>query len=72
MEARSPDGRLPMDQRVLIDALSLMPVGLHVVTACVGGKPAGLLCGWVTQASWDPPLIVIVIGRSMKCLAPAA
>ncbi|NCO37719.1 MAG: flavin reductase [Armatimonadetes bacterium CG_4_10_14_3_um_filter_66_18] len=47
----------------LAEALGLLPVGLHVVTAFAEGKPAGLLCGWVTQASWTPPLIAIAVGR---------
>jgi len=52
-----------MNDSALCKALSLLPVGLHVVTAYADGQPVGLLCGWVMPASWDPPLLVAAVGQ---------
>lgn len=48
----------------VFDALAMLPVGLHVLTVQTPEGPLGLLCGWVTPTSWEPPMLAAAVGRS--------
>lgn len=48
-----------MDDDARKTALRMIPYGLFVVTASYGGEVSGACINWVTQASFQPPLVVL-------------
>lgn len=56
MTRRRPDPHSEVTQ-----ALRFLEYGLYVVTARHGGDVAAGSCNWVTQASFEPPLVVAAI-----------
>lgn len=40
-------------------ALRMIPYGLYVLTAESGGEASAATVNWVTQASFEPPLVVV-------------
>jgi len=45
-------------------ALRMVPYGLYVLTAAApDGRTAGATINWLTQASFEPPLVVICVRR---------
>ncbi len=44
-------------------ALGKIPSGLFVAGAMVDGRRIGMLCSFVEQAGFDPPMIMISLGR---------
>ena len=49
-----------MDANMKKTALRMIPYGLYVLTAeSVDGKVAAAAVNWVTQASFEPPLVVV-------------
>jgi flavin reductase (DIM6/NTAB) family NADH-FMN oxidoreductase RutF len=48
-----------MDPQARKTALRAITYGLYVVTAAEGGEIAAATVNWVTQASFQPPLVVV-------------
>lgn len=44
-------------------ALGKIASGLYIATAHVDGAPLGMLCSFVEQAGFEPPMISIAIGQ---------
>ena len=50
-----------MDDQAKSDLLHKLPYGLYVLTSADGGERGGMLVTWVTQASFDPPLLAVAV-----------
>ena len=50
-----------MNEQAKSDLLNKLPYGLYVVTSESGGERGGMLVTWVTQASFDPPMIAVAM-----------
>jgi flavin reductase (DIM6/NTAB) family NADH-FMN oxidoreductase RutF len=48
-----------MDSEAKKTALRMIPYGLYVLTAAAEGETGAATVNWVTQASFDPPLVVV-------------
>jgi flavin reductase (DIM6/NTAB) family NADH-FMN oxidoreductase RutF len=48
-----------MDPSTKKTALRMIPYGLYVLTAAHGDKVAAATVNWVTQASFEPPLVAV-------------
>jgi flavin reductase (DIM6/NTAB) family NADH-FMN oxidoreductase RutF len=48
-----------MNGQAKSDLLNKLPYGLYVLTSAAGDERGAMLVTWVTQASFDPPLIVV-------------
>jgi flavin reductase (DIM6/NTAB) family NADH-FMN oxidoreductase RutF len=48
-----------MDPNAKKTALRMIPYGLYVLTAAQGDRVAAATVNWVTQASFEPPLVAI-------------
>src|SRR5436853_7838363 len=48
-----------MDEAAKKTVLRLFPYGLYAVTVKHGGDAHGRTANWVTQASFDPPMVVV-------------
>ena len=48
-----------MDPNAKKTALRMIPYGLYVLTAARGDKVAAATVNWVTQASFEPPLVAV-------------
>jgi flavin reductase (DIM6/NTAB) family NADH-FMN oxidoreductase RutF len=44
-----------------IEAFSLMTYGIYVLTSADGQTVNGMIASWVTQASYDPPLVIVAV-----------
>ena len=53
----------PESRARLGSALGKIASGLYIVTARVGGLLVGMLCSFVEQASFEPPMITLAIGE---------
>ncbi|MBW1668439.1 MAG: flavin reductase [Deltaproteobacteria bacterium] len=49
-----------MDEGVL-NALSSMPHGIYVLTSAWQEKINAMIASWVTQVSYDPPLVMVAV-----------
>ena len=52
-----------MDEKAKKQALLMIPYGLFVLGAAHGGKATAATVNWVTQASFNPPLVVVGIKK---------
>jgi 3-hydroxy-9,10-secoandrosta-1,3,5(10)-triene-9,17-dione monooxygenase reductase component len=59
-----------MDKDRIGPALGKIASGLYVATAVVNGAPAGMLCSFVEQAGFAPPMISIAIAPG-RPISPA-
>ncbi len=50
-----------MDHAATQSILARFPYGLYVVTVTQDGEEHGMTANWVTQASFDPPMLVVAI-----------
>jgi flavin reductase (DIM6/NTAB) family NADH-FMN oxidoreductase RutF len=50
-----------MDSAVKSDLLHKLPYGLYVLTSTEAGERGGMLVTWVTQASFEPPLLAVAV-----------
>jgi flavin reductase (DIM6/NTAB) family NADH-FMN oxidoreductase RutF len=50
-----------MDDQVKKTVLRMIPYGLYVLTAAEGENYAAATVNWVTQASFNPPLVVVAV-----------
>ncbi|MEZ5329425.1 MAG: flavin reductase family protein [Verrucomicrobiales bacterium] len=56
-----------MDQDKVAPALGKIASGLYIATATdSGGNPVGMLCSFVEQAGFEPPMITIAIGPDRR------
>jgi flavin reductase (DIM6/NTAB) family NADH-FMN oxidoreductase RutF len=52
-----------MDEKAKKHALRLIPYGLYVLTARAGDTVSAATVSWLTQASFDPPRLVVGLRR---------
>lgn len=50
-----------MDRDRISPALGKIASGLYVATARVDGQPVGMLCSFIEQAAFEPPMISLAI-----------
>lgn len=44
------------------------PYGLYVVTVAHGGEEHGMTANWVTQASFEPPMLAVAVENTAKTI----
>jgi len=49
------------------EALDCLTYGIYVVTVGLEGGATALTASWVSQVSFDPPLVMVAIGRERFC-----
>lgn len=49
-------------------ALGKIPSGLFAAGATLGGRRIGMLCSFVEQAGFDPPMLTVSLGRERPLL----
>ena len=57
-----------MDATAKQTVLRHFPYGLYVVTVTAGGEEHGMTANWVTQAAFEPPMIVISVENTSKTI----
>jgi flavin reductase (DIM6/NTAB) family NADH-FMN oxidoreductase RutF len=57
-----------MDDALKIGVLARFPYGLYVVTVAHNGEEHGMTANWITQASFDPPMIAVSIENTSKTI----
>src|SRR3989449_10964972 len=57
-----------MDEAAKKAVLRLFPYGLYAVTVKHGGEEHGMTANWVTQASFDPPMVVVAVENTSKTI----
>lgn len=55
-----------IDPNLRKQVLRMIPYGIHVLTATHGGQVAAATIDWVTQASFEPPMVVCCIRRDSQ------
>ncbi|MGV3532000.1 MAG: flavin reductase family protein [Chthoniobacteraceae bacterium] len=62
-----------MDQNRVGPALGKISSGLYIATGVAHGEPVGMLCSFVEQASFDPPMLSLAIapGRPITAVLDA-
>src|SRR5215210_8748714 len=58
-----------MDEVAKKAVLRLFPYGLYAVTAADGTTASGMTANWLTQASFEPPLVAVAIENDARTLA---
>lgn len=58
-----------MDPATKKTALRLIPYGLYVLTTKAGDSVSGATVNWVSQMSFDPPLLAIGVKKETKSFA---
>ncbi len=57
-----------MDQAIKKQALRLFTYGLYAVTCADGGEVNAFTANWLTQVSFDPPLVAVSVENASKSL----
>ena len=57
-----------MDQAAKKTILRHFPYGLYVVTVAHGGEEHGMTANWITQAAFDPPMVVVAVENTSKTI----
>lgn len=57
-----------MDAAAKQTVLRHFPYGLYVVTVTAGDEEHGMTANWVTQAAFEPPMIVIAVENTSKTI----
>jgi flavin reductase (DIM6/NTAB) family NADH-FMN oxidoreductase RutF len=57
-----------MDAAAKKTVLRQFPYGLYVVTVSHGGEDHGMTANWVTQASFEPPMIAVAVENTSKTI----
>jgi len=57
-----------MDAAAKKTVLRHFPYGLYVVTVTHGGEEHGMTANWLTQASFEPPMVVVAVENSAKTI----
>jgi flavin reductase (DIM6/NTAB) family NADH-FMN oxidoreductase RutF len=55
-----------MDHAAMQTILAQFPYGLYAVTVAHDGEEHGMTANWITQASFDPPMLVVAIENTSK------
>ena len=58
-----------MDEAAKKTVLRLFPYGLYAVTATDGAVASGMTANWLTQVSFEPPLVAVAVERDARTLA---
>jgi flavin reductase (DIM6/NTAB) family NADH-FMN oxidoreductase RutF len=57
-----------MDATAKTAILRHFPYGLYVVTVGHGGEEHGMTANWVTQAAFDPPMVVVAVENGSRTI----
>lgn len=57
-----------MDTNAKQTVLNHFPYGLYVVTVAGDGTEHGMTANWVTQAAFEPPMVVVAIENGSKTI----
>jgi len=57
-----------MDTNAKESVLRQFPYGLYVVTVASDGMEHGMTANWVTQAAFEPPMVVVAVENSSKTI----
>lgn len=57
-----------MDVAAKKAVLRRFPYGLYAVTVAHGGDEHGMTANWVTQAAFDPPMVVVAVENTSKTI----
>jgi flavin reductase (DIM6/NTAB) family NADH-FMN oxidoreductase RutF len=57
-----------MDEAAKKAILRHFPYGLYVVTVAHDGEDHGMTANWITQAAFDPPMVVVAIENTSKTI----
>lgn len=58
-----------MDEAAKKTVLRHFSYGLYALTVKHGGEEHGMTANWVTQASFDPPMVVVAVENASKTVA---
>src|SRR5439155_487790 len=58
-----------MDEAAKKAILRHFPYGLYVVTVAHDGEDHGMTANWITQAAFEPPMVVVAIENTSKTIA---
>src|SRR5213076_2669467 len=58
-----------MDEAAKNAPLRHFPYGLYVVTVAHDGEDHGMTANWITQAAFEPPMVVVAIENTSKTIA---
>jgi len=70
----SPYNSQPRKDRSSMDAaakktvLRHFPYGLYVITVAHGGEEHGMTANWVTQAAFEPPMVVVAVENTSRTI----
>ncbi|MBC7223014.1 MAG: flavin reductase [Anaerolineae bacterium] len=56
-----------MSKTEVQNALDQLTYGIYVVTVGLDGGATALTASWVSQVSFDPPLVMVALGRDRFC-----
>jgi flavin reductase (DIM6/NTAB) family NADH-FMN oxidoreductase RutF len=57
-----------MDQAAKKTVLRHFPYGLYAVTVASGGEEHAMTANWVTQAAFEPPMVVVAVENRSKTI----
>ena len=57
-----------MDQAAKKTVLRHFPYGLYALTVAHGGEEHGMTANWVTQAAFEPPMVVVAIENTSRTI----
>jgi len=57
-----------MDLAAKTNILRHFPYGLYVVTVGHGGEEHGMTANWVTQAAFEPPMVVVAVENGSRTI----
>lgn len=57
-----------MDANTKKTVLSQFPYGLYVVTVAHGGTEHAMTANWVTQAAFEPPMVVVAVENASETI----
>lgn len=57
-----------MDEVAKKTVLRHFPYGLYVVTVSVDGENHGMTANWLTQAAFEPPMLVVAVENASKTI----
>ncbi|HEY6091486.1 MAG TPA: flavin reductase family protein [Gemmatimonadales bacterium] len=57
-----------MDETAKKTVLRHFPYGLYVLTVATGGEDHGMTANWLTQAAFEPPMLVVAVENTSKTI----
>src|SRR5207245_10666014 len=58
-----------MDEAAKKTVLRHFPYGLYALTVKHGGEEHGMTANWVTQTSFDPPMVAVAVENTSKTIS---